>query len=138
MNLPPWQDTPEPVQVKERNVLRVHLNSADQLMIEGQPNVSFDDVQGHISRFVLNNGRDPASSENPEDAIVSLRADRGASHAAFIKVLDEIQAFYHGEYASRAGMSVKGFLSLDPSRREDRLVIERAKSGLPMNISIVN
>jgi len=138
INLAPWQDQPEPVQVQERNVLRLHLNSANRLMIEGQENVGYKDIQMHIRRFVLNHGRDVKSSESPEKAIISLRADRGASHAAFIGVLDEIQAFYHTEYASRAGMSVAGFLSLDPSKKEDKIIIERAKLRLPMNISIVD
>ncbi len=138
LNLAPWQDHAQPVEVKERNVLRVHLNSANQLLIEGQLQVSPAEIQSYVRRFVLNNGRDASSSENPEKAIVSLKADRGASHAAFIRALDEIQAFYHAEYAARAGMSVKAFLSLDVSRRDDKALLDRAKAGLPMNISIVN
>lgn len=35
-------------------------------------------------------------------------------------------------------MSVAGFLSLDPSKKEDKIIIERAKLRLPMNISIVD
>lgn len=135
LQLPEWRDTPIESPVHQRNLFNVHLNSWDEIMIEGERS-SIAGLRKRIQEFVLNNGVDPELSEAPEDAIVSLQTDRGTSHGIFIQVLDEIQGAYYELYAERSGLTTDEYRKLDPNSPEDRKIIEKAKMGLPMNISL--
>jgi biopolymer transport protein ExbD len=121
--------------VQDRNMLAIQLNAADQLMVEGEVR-SVNGLREQVRSFVLNHGQDPDLSVSPEDAVVSLRADRQTSHRAFIAVLDEIQAAYFGIYASRVGITPPEFRSLNPTHPRDRLLYDKARLGIPMNVSI--
>jgi biopolymer transport protein ExbD len=134
--LPEWRSTPVFANMNERNVFKIHINSNDQLMVEGEILSSEADIKSLVKKFVLNNGADAKLSEDPEKAVVSLKADRGTTHKAFIAVLDEIQGAYYEIYAARAGRTVEAYRSLDPMVALERQIIERAKDGIPMNISI--
>ena len=139
--LPPPPDPnakQDEVKIQERNMFKIQVNSSDALLVEGEP---MDDVSGlkdMIKAFVLNNGRDPNSSDNPEKAIVSYKTDRGTSHARFVQILDIIQAAYYDIYAERAGVSNAKFREAasdlnDPQNKE---IYDRGREGIPMNISI--
>ncbi len=96
----------------------------------------------------MNGGQDKESSDNPEKAIVSLKADRGTSHKVFVEILDAIQAAYHEIYADRAGVTVKQWreISSDPNSAQNpewkeiydkgRGVLPNGKVEIPMNLSI--
>ena len=98
-----------------------------------------------IREFVLNNGRDPESSDNPQKAIVSLKTDRGTTQKRFIEVLDQIKGAYHDIYADRAGVTNDRWreIAADHSDPADdalydagRGVLPDGKPEIPMNISI--
>lgn len=132
---------PQPITVPvapihKRNLFTVQINSADQFMVNGEVRSELDGLREEIKTFVLNNGRDITLSDSPEKAVVSLKADRGASHRAYIYALDEIQAAYYELYAEQAGIPVKAFRNLDLNRATDRALHEKGKKGIPMNISI--
>lgn len=132
---------PQPVHapvtpIHKRNLFTVQINSADQFMVNGEVRSSLKGLREEIKTFVLNHGRDKTLSDNPEKAVVSFKADRGATHRAYIYALDEIQAAYYELYAERAGISVESFRNLDLSRANDRALHEKGKKGIPMNISI--
>jgi biopolymer transport protein ExbD len=136
LNLPEWRDKPIEKPVAERNLFKIQLNSSDEAMIEGERVIDLIGLRAKIKNFILNNGRDPLSSDSPQHAIISLKSDRGTSHGFFISTLDEIQAAYYEIYAENAGMTTEAYRRLDYSDKRNKHVIERAKNGIPMNISL--
>lgn len=136
LTLPEWRDIPVDHPVHERNIFKIQVNSADDMLVEGERISSLSGFRVSVKQFILNNGADPQLSDNPEVAVVSIKTDRGTSHGAFMNVLDEVQAAYFEIYADRVGLSTDAYRGLDPTKAENRALIGRAKAGLPMNISI--
>jgi len=142
---PPEAQQQEEVKIQERNMFKIQLNSSDALLVEGEP---MDDVSGlkeMIKEFILNNGKDPNSSDNPVKAIVSYKTDRGTSHKRFIEILDIIQGAYYDIYAERAGISNQEFrdAASDLSDPDNLELYNRALGKkpdgtmeIPMNVSI--
>ena len=91
-----------------------------------------------VKTFVLNNGRDKASSDSPKDAIVSLKANRGTSYDIFIQVYNEIQGAYYDMYADRAGVTNKRWreISSDLSNPDNKRLYDIGRLDFPMQISI--
>lgn len=132
---PPEAQPPEDVEVQERNLFKIQINSSDKLLVEGDPWFSTNrELTDKIKIFILNNGVDPLSSDNPGKAIVSLKADRGTTHKMFIDVLDACQAAYHEIYAERAGVSVVQWreISSDPNATpEAREAYDKGRGSKP-------
>jgi biopolymer transport protein ExbD len=137
---PPEATPPEDVKIQERNMFKIQINSSDALLIEGEPREDIRNLKEEIKTFVLNNGRDPASSDSPEKAIVSFKTDRGTSHRRFIELLDIIQGAYYDLYAEQAGVSNQKFrdAASDLSIPENKAIYEKGRSGIPLNISIAD
>jgi biopolymer transport protein ExbD len=140
LRLPPKPDDIEQIDVKiqERNIFKVLINSSDKLLVENEPLTDPKKIRGMVKEFVLNNGRDPASSDSPKDAIVSLKANRGTSYDIFIKVYNEIQGAYYDMYADRAGVTNKRWreLSSDLSNPDNKILYDIGRKDFPMQISI--
>lgn len=137
--LPPKQDPNEPppdVKLKERNLFKVRINSADRLLVEDEELRDVNQLKGMVKEFVLNDGKDPNSSENPQKAIVSLKNDRGTSYEMFIDVLDQLQGAYYEIYGERVGLSAQQYRNLDRKNPDELELYERGKEGIPMAISI--
>jgi biopolymer transport protein ExbD len=128
-------DTP-PIPRNARNLFTIQINSLNQFLIEGEPKENLGGVKERIKKFVLNNDMDPSFSESPKHAIVSLKTDRGTSYESFVTALDEIHAAYLEMYAERAGMSTKEFRNLDLTIPQNKIIHDKAKEGIPMNISM--
>lgn len=132
---PPEAVPPTDVEVPERNLFKIQINSSDKLLVEGEPWFSTNrELTNKIKIFILNNGQDPNSSDNPGDAIVSLKADRGTTHKMFIEVLDACQAAYHEIYSERAGVSVAEWreISSDPNASpEAREAYDKGRGAMP-------
>jgi len=147
LQLPPDPDDIEKtdIQIKEKNLFKIQINSADKMLVEGDP---FEDgpeeLRKQIKEFVLNRGRDPESSDSPKDAIVSLKTDRGTSQEKFIEVLDAIQGAYYDMYAERIGVSNERWreIASDLTDPEHKRLYDKGRGktddGLefPMNLSI--
>jgi len=88
----------------------------------------------------LNNGQNPASSDNPEKAIVSFKTDRGTSHKRFIQLLDIIQGAYYDIYADQAGVTNAEFreAASDLTVPKNKEIYEKGRAGIPLNISIAD
>jgi biopolymer transport protein ExbD len=144
---PPEALPPDDVEIPEKNLFKIQVNSFDKLLVEGDPwTASTRELTDKIKEFVLNNGQDPASSDNPQKAIVSFKTDRGTTHKAFIDILDAIQAAYHEIYAERAGVTVERWREIASEPNVDELAKQQYDKGrgvlpgggveIPMNVSI--
>ncbi|MEM6522921.1 MAG: biopolymer transporter ExbD, partial [Bacteroidota bacterium] len=115
------------------------------MLVEGEPfEKDVTELREMIKEFVLNNGRDPESSDTPKDAIVSVKTDRGTTQEKFIEVLDQIQGAYYDMYAARIGVTNKEWreIASDLTDPENRRLYDEGrglKDGsleFPMNLSI--
>lgn len=134
--LPPERLEVDPVPIHERNIFKIQINSQDKLLIEGQPRENIKQLREEIKIFILNNGQSSELSESPEKAIVSIKTNRGTTQEIFIKTLDEVKAAYYEIYAERAGVSPKAYRDLSVNVPAEKLLYDKGKKGIPMNISI--
>lgn len=148
---PPPEAQPQDVevQIQERNLFKVQVNSFDNVLVEGEPWTGTQrELTDRIKEFILNDGRDPASSDNPKKAIVSYKTDRGTSYKRFIEMLDAMQAAYYEIYAERAGVTVERWreIASDPdldSNEELKSIYDKGRGvqpdgsiDIPMALSI--
>ncbi len=135
---PPPEKQQEDVKIQEHNMFKIQVNSSDALLVEGEPMNDVSGLKEQIKKFIMNNGADPASSDNPEKAIVSFKTDRGTSHKRFVQILDLIQGAYYDIYADKAGVSNARFreAASDPSDPNNKAIYDKGRAGIPMNVSI--
>lgn len=109
------EDIDKPI-VKERNVFEVLINFNDELLIENEY-AKIEDLRQLAIDFIDNGGsvgnpieafgetegkecdwcqgaKDPASSDHPNKAVISLKTDRSTSYGMFIQVQNELGAAY--------------------------------------------
>jgi len=135
MMLPIW--LPETnAEVNKRNLFTIHINSENSFLVEGIPRENLSGIRNEIKKFILNNGADRLSSESPLHAIVSIKTDRKTTHKNFIAALDEIQGAYFEIYAEQARITTKEFRELDLNNLKEKLIYDKARVGIPMNISV--
>ena len=141
MFLPPFQneDAPPPPKLKDKNVFVVVMNSADRLMVEEKP---FEPgmVKEECKKFLSNNGKDPKSSDNPQSAVVSIKADRGTTYVLYAEVLDQIKTAYHELRAESVGITVEQYMQILNTKDGDRTPKEQklydsSKNNYPLQIS---
>jgi biopolymer transport protein ExbD len=99
--LPPPVEDNSQVDIKERNIFKVLVNSADLLMVEGKPS-DISQLKNDTEHFFLNPDNDPNLPEKKEETIpllgtmmvskgvVSLKNDRGTSYDMYIRVQNEL------------------------------------------------
>ena len=161
MSLPPKPDPNQPppdINKNARNIFKILVNSQDKMLVEDEPMTDVDLLKDKVKKFVMNFGKPdekaialynslpqdlkalsdkaPDSSDNPEEAVVSLKANRGTSYDTYIAILDQLQGAYYEIYGARLGMSAEQFRGLDLKNPEDKEKYEKAREGIPMNISI--
>lgn len=135
--LPPKNTEEKPiVPIHERNLFKIQVNSVDQLLVNNELATNFDVVRADIKIFVLNEGKDIKSSQSPQKAIVSIKTKRGTSYEKYIEVLNMVQGAYYDIYAENAKITNEAYRRLSMSKPEERVIILKAKKGIPMNISI--
>jgi len=136
MKLPPDEQTEAPL--NERNVFNIKVNSLNALLIEGETRENLTGLKGELEKFILNNDRDPQSSESPIKAIVSVKTNRGTDYSKFIEVLDEIKGAYYDIYGSRVGLTSQEYRALKLDKPAQKALYDKGKLGIPMNISIAD
>lgn len=134
--LPPHTNEPVTTKIHDRDLFKVHINSSGRILVEDAPFEGFDKLHLDIKRFILNKGNDPELSVSPEKAVISVQMNRGTHYKRFIEVMDVLQGVYYEIYGERVGLPAAEFRRLDLSLPEDRVMYERAREGIPMNISI--
>jgi biopolymer transport protein TolR len=102
--LPRYEEKPEVPIINERNILRVLVNKDNQLLVNDQVTVIKDLRQVAID-FLENNGKgdcaycegkkSPQSSDNPDEAVISLMNDGETTYQTYIAVQNELVAAYY-------------------------------------------
>lgn len=113
--LPPIEDVVDPPIIKQKNIFTVVVNKDDLLLVEDEL-MDLKDLKDAAVAFLDNGGgtgdeacnycqgrKDPASSDNPDKAIISLQNDRFTSYNAYISVQNELVAAYN-ELRNREAM----------------------------------
>ena len=108
------EDMPEPPKLKEKNVFVVTVNRNNDILVEGETFMTIDKIREEAIKFIDNGGglgnpingaepaecdwcegaKDPASSDHPNKAIISLESDRGTSYGTYIAVQNELVGAY--------------------------------------------
>ena len=136
MQLPPdTQDTP-PIDIKQKNIFKVLVNSSDRLLVEDQP-MSLENIKDECKKFLTNHGKNPRSSDSPQKAITSIKTDRGTTYSVYIEVLDEVKRAYHEVRAEYLGITLQQYLAIDKDDKESNAYKRylKAKKAYPMQIS---
>ena len=134
MVLPPKSDQQQDIKLQERNIFKVLINSRDQLLVEGEP-MEVEEIKENCMRFLANRGRDPKSSESPQKAVVSIKADRGTTYEKYLIVLDEVTSAYNQLRADFLQIPLERFLQLDMKKPSEKAAYDRARREYPLQIS---
>ncbi len=143
--IPPPDQKVEDMDVKERNLLNVFVNTYDQILVARQP-MHISQLKDKVKEFILN----PANDENLPDrkdteiempdgskwvypvseGIVSLTNDRGTSYDMYIQVQNELTRAFN-EVRDQVAIQKYGkkFIEL---QEDERNVIAKA---VPQKIS---
>lgn len=108
--LPPEQpENVEPPIIKQKNLFVIIVGNDNSLFVEEEP-MELKDLQEAAIAFLDNGGipngqegycdycqgdRDPASSDNPDKAIVTVKSLRESSYETFVLVQNELVAAYN-------------------------------------------
>lgn len=135
--LPPKKDTPDEVKMKERNIFNVLVNSNDQLLVEEEP-LDISRLKAEAKKFISNNGADPASSEDPNKAVISLKADRGTSYRAYISVRDLLKQAYAELRAEHLGITLERYTYITENKDKEpkfKEMYDKAREKYPEQVS---
>jgi len=113
------EDMPDPPKLKEKNVFIVTVNRNNDILVEGEIFMQIDEIREEAMKFIDNGGglgnpmkdevgnplepaecdwcegaKDPASSDHPNKAVISLESDRGTSYGTYISVQNELVGAY--------------------------------------------
>lgn len=107
--LPPNAEKPQ-VEVKQRNIFVVLVNSQNELLVQGEP-MDVRDLKAKAKEFILNEGASESLPEivpievdfgnGPEQVmstknhVISLQNDRGTLYQKYIEVQNELVAAYN-------------------------------------------
>jgi len=161
LTLPPKADPnaePPDITKNQRNIFKVIINSSDLVLVEDQPLTDITQIRKMVKEFVVNFGsptpedmpllnslqpslkaiskRSTDSSDNPKEAVISYKADRGTSYEVFLAILDELQGAYYEIYGEQVGLTAEQFRALDRKKPNELAKYDRGREGFPMNISI--
>jgi biopolymer transport protein ExbD len=133
--LPPIEEQEDPPEIKMKNIFTVLVNKNDQLLVEEkvmelselrEAAIAFLDNGGDGSCTHCKGAKDPASSDNPDKAIISLQNDAETSYKAYISVQNELVAAYYflrdRECKAKYGKTFRELESMfeDPKTTENR------------------
>ena len=109
-SLPPIDDSQtDPPIIKQKNLFTILVNRQDRLLVEDEE-MNIKDLRQAAIDFLDNGGgvnaegescdyckgkKDPASSDHPDKAIITLKHDRETSYGRYIEVQNELVAAYN-------------------------------------------
>lgn len=102
--LPPMEPPEEDVVIKQKNIFTVNINKNGQLLVEDEL-MQLNGLRDAAIAFLENGAdgscnyckgrKDPASSDNPTKAIISLKNDRETKYSTYITVQNELVGAYN-------------------------------------------
>lgn len=131
----PEQNQQQTVEIQERNLFKIYLNSKDNLLVEGDPMDDMNRLKTLVKEFVLNYKANPGLSDSPEAAVISFKTDRGTTYERYLEVLDVVTAAYNEMYGERVGITSEEFRTLDLKSPREKELYDRARENFPKNIS---
>ena len=151
--LPQIQDEPQQEEQKlyKRNIFQIVINGYDQLLIDDDI-AEVEQIRAKVLDFIDNNGdgscahcrgmKNPASSDNPNKAVVSISNDRSTSYGLYVAVQNEVVGAYNelrDRYAKeRFGKSYADLQRVgveSPEDEETAARLKEIKDAYPLNIS---
>lgn len=136
---PPLDKNVEPPKVKDRNIMKILVNSRDRLLINGEPG-NISNLKAKVKDFMAIHPDNPEYPETKMETIdllgdvpttkgiISLKNDRGTSYEMYINVQDQLAAAFH---------ELRDELSLDKfGRKYEDLVLEVQKKAIEQAIPI--
>ncbi len=147
---PPVKNKNENVDVKERNVLKILINSHDLMLVNGKP-ANISNLANKIIDFMSIHPNDKAYPEVQEKfipelgkkvlmtkGIVSLKNDRGTSYEMYIKVQDAIAKAFNEMKDQQAlkyyGLKFSELADNNKIKTINKLVPIRVSEAEPENV----
>ncbi|MDA1269147.1 MAG: biopolymer transporter ExbD [Bacteroidetes bacterium] len=159
--LPPKQDPnvpPPDIKKNERNIFKVLINANNDLLVEGEYRRKAEGLDKDFKSFILNFGapdeegvalfnslpasiqgqalRKSDSSDDPSEAVISIKTNRGTRYEVFLEVFDLAKKAYFEIYSERVGTSLDEYRKLGGENKASRSILDKSKEGIPMAISI--
>ena len=132
----PEEEQEKPPEIKAKNIYVVLINANNELLVEGEW-TQISELKNGAKKFINNNGRDPASSDNPQKAIISLQNDRGTQYVTYIRVQNELAAAYN-ELRNEASLNKYGeiFTNLNKKQQKEikKMYPQKISEAEPKNI----
>jgi biopolymer transport protein ExbD len=93
--LPAWSEEPPPddVRINDKNLLEILVNANNQLLVE-QEYMELDKLKDIVIKHLDNRGKLPNFSESPQEAVISLKNDRGTNYGTYIEIQNSLKAAY--------------------------------------------
>lgn len=102
MTLPPkLQQDQQPPPVKERNMLKILVNSQGEVLLEEEP-TTVEQIRSEVKTHVTNYGQSADYAVSPDKAVVSIKTDAETPYETYIRVLDEVWMAYREIWESIA------------------------------------
>jgi biopolymer transport protein ExbD len=159
--LPPKQDPnvpPPDIKKNERNIFNILINANNDLLVEGEYRRKAEGLDQDFKEFILNFGapdeeatalynslpasvqaqakRRADSSDDPGEAVISIKTNRGTSYEVFLEVFDLAKKAYFDIYAERVGLTSDEYRKLNGDDEATKAILDKSKGGIPMAISI--
>lgn len=153
--LPPQQTEAPLIEIRQRNMFMLYLNKEGDLLVEDRL-MELKDLRTAARAFLDNGGdgscgycqglRDPASSDNPDKAVISIHSDRETRYAVYIAVQNELVGAYN-DLRNRESQRLFGrdytvmeanYLNSQTPRAEKEKLkarVEKIRSMFPQKIS---
>ncbi len=129
VKLPRWEADQNFKKIPDRNVLSIHLNLKDELMVEDKK-IEIADLKELTKAFISNPEKSEDKPTAPKNALVALKNNRETSYGKYILVYNELKAAYNDlwEEASQKQFG-KTFASLSNVQKN------KIKKQIPLVIS---
>ena len=140
--LPPWQNEKDekPPEIHKRNIFVVLINKNNKILAGIGSPTKIIQINGNgsipssfkedIKAFVINNGKNPNSSDSPEKAVVSLQNETKTTYEMYVQVQNELTKVYNELRNEKSNLDYgKDFNKLNSDE------YKTIKDYYPMNIS---